>query len=185
VTVPANIVAEAASAAGAVVTFSASATDLIAGALTPTCSPASGATFPLGVTTVNCSASDGTNTGTASFTVTVQDTVDPTITISASPMLLWPPDGSQVTVTVSGITNDAGVVDINWRVDDEYNQVEPSGSTTAVNGKFSFPIVLVRDRRGNDKNGRHYTILVTARDAAGNETKAAPLVVNVHDQSGG
>ena len=79
VTVPANIVAEAASAAGAVVTFSASATDLIAGTLTPTCSPASGATFPLGVTTVNCSASDGTNTGPASFTVTVRDTVPPVI----------------------------------------------------------------------------------------------------------
>ena len=79
VSVPANIVAEATSAAGAAVTFSASATDLIAGTLTPTCSPASGATFPLGVTTVNCSASDGTNTGRASFTVTVRDTVPPVI----------------------------------------------------------------------------------------------------------
>ena len=51
-------------------------------------------------------------------------------------MLLWPPDGSQVTVTVSGIANDAasGVVRINWLVDDEYNQVEPSGSITVVNG---------------------------------------------------
>ena len=70
-----------------------------------------------------------------------------------SPELLWPPDGAQVTVTVSGIANDAasGVVRINWSVDDEYNQVEPSGSITAVNGAFSFPIVLVRDRRGNDK----------------------------------
>ena len=269
VTVPANIVAEAASAAGAVVTFSASATDLIAGALTPTCSRASGATFPLGVTTVNCSASDGTNTGTASFTVTVRDTVapvitgtpgnmtvfggpsgavvtytvptavdaisgprpvscspasgstfvgttvvtcsasdtalppntatttftvtvtldavGPTITISASPMTLWPPDGAQVTVTVSGIANDAnsGVARISWSVVDEYRQVQPSGSIPAANGAFSFPIVLVRDRRGNDKDGRHYTIRVTATDHAGNVTAAAPIVVNVHDQSGG
>ena len=89
-------------------------------------------------------------------------------------MLLWPPDGSQVTVTVSGIANDAasGVASINWSVDDEYNQVEPIGSISAVNGTFSFPIVLVRDRRGNDKNGRHYTILVTATDPAGNMTSA-------------
>ena len=188
VTVPANIVAEATSAAGAVVTFSASATDLIAGALTPTCLPASGATFPLGITTVNCSASDGSNTGRASFTVTVRDTIPPApITISASPMLLWPPDRSQVTVTVSVTARDAGsgVARVNWSVVDEYGQVQPSGSITPANAEFSFPIVLVRYRRGNDTDGRHYTITVTATDLAGNTTTAVPVVVNVHDQSGG
>ena len=102
-------------------------------------------------------------------------------------MLLWPPDGSQVTVTVSGSANDAasGVARINWSVVDEYGQVQPSGSITAGNGAFSFPIVLVRSRRGNDKDGRHYTIRVSATDRAGNMTAAAPIVVNVHDQSGG
>ncbi|HJQ69688.1 MAG TPA: HYR domain-containing protein [Blastocatellia bacterium] len=39
---------------------------------TPTCNPASGSIFPLGTTTVNCSATDAsTNTGACSFTVTV------------------------------------------------------------------------------------------------------------------
>ena len=102
-------------------------------------------------------------------------------------MLLWPPDGAQVTVTVSVTANDAasGVARINWSVVDEYRQVEPRGSITPANGAFSFPIVLVRDRRGNDKDGRHYTIRVTATDRAGNATAAAPVVINVHDQSGG
>ena len=102
-------------------------------------------------------------------------------------MLLWPPDGSQVTVTVSVIANDAGsgVARINWSVVDEYGQVQPRGSITPANAAFSFPIVLIRGRRGNDKDGRHYTIQVTATDHAGNVTAAAPVVVNVHDQSGG
>jgi hypothetical protein len=102
-------------------------------------------------------------------------------------MLLWPPDGSQVTVTISGIANDvgSGVASINWSVVDEYRQVEPSGWISVTNGTFSFQIVLIRDRRGNDKDGRHYTIKLTVTDQAGNVTAAAPMVVNVHDQSGG
>ncbi|MDH5243096.1 MAG: HYR domain-containing protein, partial [Chloroflexota bacterium] len=52
VTVPADITTEATGPSGAVVTYSASATDDVDGTLTPTCVPASGSTFPLGATTV-------------------------------------------------------------------------------------------------------------------------------------
>ena len=82
VTVPANQTAEATSAGGAAVTFTATASDTVDGALTPSCSPASGSTFPLGSTTVPCSATDAhSNTGSASFTVTVHDTTAPTLTL--------------------------------------------------------------------------------------------------------
>jgi hypothetical protein len=81
-TLPATIFAEAASAAGAAVTYSASATDLIGGTLPATCVPSSGATFPVGSTTVNCSAVDSSgNTGKGSFTVTVRDTTAPAVTV--------------------------------------------------------------------------------------------------------
>ena len=77
---PANISAQADSTSGKVVTYSASATDLVAGSVTPSCSPASGSPFPIGVTTVNCSANDGHgNTTTGSFTVTIGDTTAPVI----------------------------------------------------------------------------------------------------------
>ncbi len=69
---PANLTVEATSAAGVVVTFTATASDAVDGALTPTCSPASGSTFPLGTTTVTCTAIDAANNqGTCTFTVTV------------------------------------------------------------------------------------------------------------------
>jgi flagellar hook assembly protein FlgD len=55
-----------------VVTFTATATDAIDGNIAVTCSPASGDTFPPGVTTVRCSATDAhANSAFASFHVTV------------------------------------------------------------------------------------------------------------------
>src|SRR5439155_17646435 len=65
------------------VTFAVTATDNC-GTATVTCTPASGSSFALGPTTVNCSASDGHgNTATCSFTVTVSDTDAPVITCPA------------------------------------------------------------------------------------------------------
>ncbi|MGS0684532.1 HYR domain-containing protein [Nakamurella sp. GG22] len=84
VSVPANITKEATSAAGATATFSASASDTVDGAVAATCDPAPGSTFPLGTTTVICSATDKAgNTGTDGFTVTVQDTTAPAVTVPA------------------------------------------------------------------------------------------------------
>ncbi len=57
-TVPADITAQAGSPAGLLVSFVASATDTVTAAPVVTCGPASGTTFPIGVTTVECSALD-------------------------------------------------------------------------------------------------------------------------------
>jgi len=71
-TLPADITTQASSPAGAVVSFSATANDAVAGAVAVTCNPPSGSTFPIGMTTVNCSASDTAgNTAMGSFHVTV------------------------------------------------------------------------------------------------------------------
>jgi hypothetical protein len=73
-TVPANMTVNATSAAGAVVNFTASATDLVDASPTVACLPASGSTFPLGVNTVNCTATDdSSNVDSDSFTITVQN----------------------------------------------------------------------------------------------------------------
>jgi hypothetical protein len=67
VTVPANIVT-----GDPVVTFTATATDAVAGSVPVTCSPASGSTFAQGTTSVRCFASDNyANLGEARFNVTV------------------------------------------------------------------------------------------------------------------
>jgi hypothetical protein len=72
VTVPADLTATASTKDGALVSFTASATDDVDGALTPTCVPASGSLFAPGSTVVQCSATDAAgNAGTASFSVSV------------------------------------------------------------------------------------------------------------------
>jgi hypothetical protein len=70
-TLPAPIVA-ATSVSGAIVTYLASAVDLVDGARPVSCTPASGSAFAIGTTSVSCSASDTRgNTATGSFVVTV------------------------------------------------------------------------------------------------------------------
>jgi hypothetical protein len=70
-TVPANATVEAASPAGVVFTYTASATDTVDTALGASCAPPSGSTFLLGTTTVTCTATDAHgNVGSGSFTVT-------------------------------------------------------------------------------------------------------------------
>jgi HYR domain-containing protein len=81
VTVPADITKQAAGPSGAQVTYIATSSDAVDGMITPTCDTPSGSMFPLGTTTVTCSAQDAAgNTGSASFHVTVQDTTPPTLT---------------------------------------------------------------------------------------------------------
>src|SRR4051794_3561591 len=72
---PLSITAEATGPGGATVTFVATAEPEAA----VTCTPASGSLFPLGITTVNCSA----NGTTGSFTVTITDTTPPSLMLPA------------------------------------------------------------------------------------------------------
>jgi hypothetical protein len=69
---PESIVRDATSTTGADVSYPASATDERDGAVPVTCTPSSGTTFPIGATTVHCTAIDKAgNTANGSFTVTV------------------------------------------------------------------------------------------------------------------
>jgi len=72
ITVPGPIQVKSTVRSGKIVAYSASAADVVDGAVTPTCTPASGTRFALGTTTVTCSAFDRRgNTSSATFTVTV------------------------------------------------------------------------------------------------------------------
>ncbi len=84
---PGNITAEATSLSGAAVSFSISGTDNCT-VSSVVASPASGSTFPLGVTTVTVTATDGAgNTNACTFTVTVQDTTAPSISCPANQLI--------------------------------------------------------------------------------------------------
>jgi probable HAF family extracellular repeat protein len=109
----------------------------------------------------------------------VADKTPPAITVSASPATLRPPNGQLVTVTVSGAITDegSGVSSAVYQVTDEYGQIQPSGSVPlGANGQYAFTVALQASRRGNDQDGRHYTIEVSATDAAGNRGRVSVTV---------
>ncbi|WP_437669507.1 DNRLRE domain-containing protein [Sorangium sp. So ce131] len=77
VTVPASVALEPEGAAGATVSYSAAAVDLVDGPLPVVCVPPPGSVFTTGGTTVVCSAADAQgNAATASFDVEVYAFVD-------------------------------------------------------------------------------------------------------------
>jgi YVTN family beta-propeller protein len=70
--IPSSLNIRATSAGGAAVYFAASATDLVDGSLPAVCAPASGSIFPVGVTTVTCTAMDAHgNSRNAQLVITV------------------------------------------------------------------------------------------------------------------
>jgi hypothetical protein len=73
-TVPANVSVDATGPDGAVVSYTATAVDTWDPAPAVDCAPASGAQFPIGTTSVTCTATDDSgNEATASFDVHVED----------------------------------------------------------------------------------------------------------------
>jgi hypothetical protein len=82
-TLPANRTVQATSAKGAEVTYAASATDLVDGAVAPSCAPAPGTVFPVGSTAVTCTARDARgNQSSGSFTITVTPFPQPDLVVS-------------------------------------------------------------------------------------------------------
>jgi uncharacterized hydantoinase/oxoprolinase family protein len=72
-TLPGSITTDGTSPVGAIVTYVASATDIVGGNVPVLCSKVSGAVFPIGTTTVTCTATDGAgNSMSGSFQVLVQ-----------------------------------------------------------------------------------------------------------------
>jgi len=171
--VPDSITAEASSAAGAIVTWTSSATDAVDGPRPVTCTPESGTLFPMGDTLVSCSATDTLGQETnALFIVSVLDTTPPLIlTATATPNTLWPGNHKMVDVTVSATASDlvdpAPIVRISSvRSDQPVNGTGDgdTGPDWVLTGAMTLQL---RSERSGSKD-RTYTITVEATDATGN-----------------
>jgi hypothetical protein len=150
---PGNQTVEATGPGGATVTYTADADDLVDGNIAADCTPASGATFPLGTTTVECSATDAAgNTANGTFDVTVEDTTAPTL-------------DSHADVSATATTSAGAVV----------NYTKPS-ATDAVD---SNPTVTCSPAPGATFPIGTTTVSCTAEDASGNVSAAKTFKVNV------
>lgn len=142
----ANVVAEATSSGGAVVSYApATASDAV-GVSTLSYSQSSGTPFPIGTSTVIVFALDAANNlGTKTFTVTVQDTTSPLVTPPADVTVeAAGPSGSVVTYGSAAATDAVGVASLTYS--------QASGTTFGIGTT---------------------TVTITARDAANNVGTAA------------
>ena len=104
--IPSDLTAEATSALGAIVTFTAS--DNLDGSPVLACDPASGSVFPIGTSSVICTASDkaGNQSAGNSFLLTVQDTIAPVITLHGTVIAEQSSaTGAVVTYTLPSVTD--------------------------------------------------------------------------------
>jgi hypothetical protein len=103
-TLPGTVTVPATSSSGAAVTYAASATDLVDGSVPVVCSRDSGAVFPVGTTTVTCTATDANGNSTAgSFTATVEGwQADLEVTVSG-PGTVTRGAGASYVVTVTNL----------------------------------------------------------------------------------
>jgi len=187
-TLPGAITAEATGPGGAAVTYSVSATDLVDGSRPVTCDHLSGSTFPLGSTTVQCTATDThNNTSHGSFTVLVQDTTPPTIvSITASPANLWPPNHNMINVTVTVIATDlvdpaptSHIVSVSSNEADNGNGDGDTSPDWIITGPLTLQL---RAERDGGSTARIYTITIATTDFSGN-TAHGTVTVSVSQTS--
>lgn len=168
-TLPSPVV-EATSPAGAPVRFNVTAT-IDNGAATVSCTPLSGSTFPLGTTTVSCTATDPTNpstTSTAQFSVVVRDTTPPA--------LILPPN-----VTTDAIAPNGAPVNYNVSATDIVDPKPKVVCTPASGSTFAIGTTTVScsatDFSYNTSSGT-FTVLVEAAAQQVND-----LIAEVNDMN--
>lgn len=108
--------------------------------------------------------------------------------VSADPSAIWPPDGRMVTVTLTADLTDigTGIDSVSFRVLDEYGAVEPAIESLTGSGetalRVSRRLELEASRRGDDQDGRVYTIEAVVKDRACNVTTLRTTVTIEHDR---
>ena len=155
-------------------------------------------TFPVGTTTVNGTASNGTlPNATCSFTVTVQDNQPPVInTISDPVVLLWSPNHKyqtlKVTQFVTSVTDNCGTISLNNVVITQVTSDEADNAPGNDDGNTTQDIKIakgcksvdLRSERVEGGNGRVYTIYFSVTDANGNTATATAKAIVTPNQSG-
>ncbi len=114
------------------------------------------------------------------------DKTAPTISLSATPDRIWPPNNQPFDVSIEGTGADAvsGLASVTYVVTDEYGaplSIDPrtlSGNSAA----WAEVLTVEASRRGNDRDGRLYRVTATLTDRAGNITTAAADIVVPHDR---
>jgi hypothetical protein len=180
---PADITEQATGPAGAPVSWQApTATDENPANPQVSCDADSGDTFPIGTTTVNCSATDEAgNTASGSFDITVQDTTAPRVS-AATPIGTGIGRGANVAATFSEKMRPASITKSTFKL----FKVTSSGTTQVTNGTVTLSsngLKATLNPFGTSstmlaKNTKYKVVVTTgAEDLAGNALDQNPTTV--------
>jgi len=139
-----------------------------------------------GIQTSISQPTDGSGTGGITIT-SIDDVpqVPPSVTCTATPTTLWPPNGKAVVVTISGniTAGTSALAATTYVVKDEYGEDQPGGNVNLGAGSsYLLDIPLVAARNGDDLDGRTYTINILATDTLGNASPCSAVITVPHDQ---
>jgi len=186
----ANLVMPATGAAGAVVPFAFTATDIVDGTVPVGCVPAGGSLFAIGVTPVTCVATDAHhNSTTRTFTVTVFNSA-PVCEAQPNVTSLWPPNHKFVTVTLTGGRDPEGnpvllTIDSIFQ-DEPINGIADGDTAPDARKRGANKVDLRAERAGSPQvpgNGRVYYINFSGNDGRGGVCTGTVTVGVPHDQS--
>jgi uncharacterized lipoprotein YddW (UPF0748 family) len=179
------------------VAVSLSASDDCAGVASTEYSTDGGATWapyaaPLtisdeGTTTILYRSADRAgNVEPAQSLVVRLDKTAPTLTLTADPSIIWPPNGQTVNVTLGGAGADAvsGLAAVSYAVTDEYGAplAVPARALGGASASWADSLGVEARRGGADRDGRLYRVVATLTDAAGNTATAEATILVPHDQ---
>jgi HYR domain-containing protein len=149
--------------------------------------------FPPGITPVMFTATDAEgNAASCVASVNVIDTTPPTIDVTLDRDTLWPPNHRLATITATVVVEDVCDPDptfvLTQITSDEPDDGEGDANTMndIQDADYGTPDVVfrLRSERQGGGDGRTYTILYTASDAAGNTAMSTVTVGVPHDAPG-
>jgi hypothetical protein len=148
--------------------------------------------YPLGTTNVTFTATDGSgHSASCQISVTVVDTIAPTLTVTSTPSILWPPNHRMVDVNYNVVAIDA--CDPNPTVKlVSVTSSEPDDAPGGGDGQTTGDIqgagtgtddrqVQLRAERDGNTTGRTYVATYSATDSSGNTTSTSSSVQAPHD----
>ncbi|HET9713659.1 MAG TPA: hypothetical protein VFP64_17340, partial [Pyrinomonadaceae bacterium] len=140
-----------------------------------------------GITTILYRSTDRATNSETSHSVTLKiDTSAPSLTLSATPSVIWPITGEMVDVRIDGSGSDSvsGLASVSYVVTDEYESplTLPLRSLLGSSTTWNETLAVESRREGTDLNGRLYVVVATLTDTAGNTTVMSTNILVPHDQ---
>jgi sialidase-1 len=140
-----------------------------------------------GIKTIHYRSVDNAGNVEAAQSLTVKiDQTAPTISLSADPSVVWPPNGKTVPIDIIGAGADvgSGLTEVSYVVMDEYGLPLgiPSRSLKGASATWADQLAVEARRRGYDLDGRVYQVVAVLADEAGNTATATATIRVPHDR---